>query len=89
MADTDFVTEGQLNALITAVAGASVPTSDLGDLADVDVDTEAPATGDRLIFDGTDWVPSPPIVIAYDDSGSPVTTGVPAGTLFVGYDADG
>lgn len=28
-------------------------------------------------------------VVTYDDSTTPVTAGAPAGTLFVGYDADG
>lgn len=31
--------------------------TDLGSLIDVDLATTAPASGDLLTFDGTDWVP--------------------------------
>lgn len=50
--------------------------SALGDLSDVDLTTDAPASGDRLEYDGTDWVPvargvGQPYDISCDYPGTP------------------
>lgn len=65
-----------VRAIGSASGGGGGGGTALGDLSDVDLASEAPATGDVLTYDGTDWVPSPPAAGAptVHDRGT-ITTG--------------
>ena len=63
----------------------NVDTVNIGELGNVDTTTTPPVTGDYLIFDGTDWVPTTNPVLALfeaNNDGDAATGGVGVGELY-------
>ena len=83
---------------IVTLEGDTPPDS-LGDMTDVDLTTDPPASGDLLQYDGTDWVPYTPaaFTVTYsaqfiiDGGGATITTGIkgdiriPVASTITGY----
>lgn len=55
---TDHITEGANLYYTDAKVDTRIGLADFGDLADVDMVTTAPSTGDGIEWDGTNWVPT-------------------------------
>jgi len=63
--DTDNISEGATNLYFTnARADARIGLASIDDLADVDTTTVAPLSGQRLEWDGNNWVPSTDEIIS-------------------------
>lgn len=76
------------NAVWDAWPGSGGGASELDDLSDVDLTTEAEAAGDLLRYDGSDWVPVPhrqSFVIACSDESSDLETGTAKVTFRMPY----
>lgn len=56
--DTDDITEGTNLYHTDARVDARIALTEFGDLADVDMVTTVPSTGDGIEWDGTNWVPT-------------------------------
>jgi hypothetical protein len=77
-----------LETRVTTLEG-NTPPAVLDDLTDVDTTTDAPASGDLLEFDGTNWVPATPgtttvtfaLPVVIGDSVSVIGTGPKADIL--------